>query len=261
MSTCPRPTAARRSAALFAALLAALAGCSLFPPTGTITGTVVLSAPPGTPIAGVRVTVAGTTFWADTAADGTFSVPAPVSAPGGSVTVSFDKAGYAFADAVVTIAARGDTVSPGEKLVGYPQITSGQYRFILTWAAAPADLDAYLSMPLAPGSDVVWSGNTPAGDGSAAFEAGGTAGFGPEAIAVSSTNPGTYAFSVRNVSGSPDLGASAALVRVYTNTGLLHTVSISGATGSASDPWWKVFTFDKATATFTILNQMSPAGP
>jgi hypothetical protein len=258
---CPRPTAARRSAALLAALLAALAGCSLFPPTGTVTGRVVLAASPATPMADVRVTVADTTYWTDTASDGSFSIRAPVTAPGGSTTLSFIKAGYAFADAEVIIAAKGDTVSPGERLAGYPQITSGQYRFILTWGADPADLDAHLFMPLDPGSDEVWSGNSPAGDGSAAFELGGTTGYGPEAIAVTSTNPGTYTLSVNNVSGSPDLGASGAAVRVYTNTGLLHTVDISSASGSAADPWWKVLTFDETTAVFTILNQMSLTGP
>ncbi len=226
-----------------------------------MTGKVVLAVSPATPMAGVRVTVAGTRYWTDTAADGTFSIRAPLSAPGDSTTLSFFKAGYTFADATVIVAAKGDTVSPGEKLAGYPQITSGQYRFILTWEADPADLDAHLFMPLDPGSDEVWSGNTVAGDGSAAFELGGTTGYGPEAIVIMSTNPGTYTLSVNNVSGSPDLGASGAVVRVSTNTGLLHTVDIAGATGSAADPWWKVLTFDEAAATVTILNQMSLTGP
>jgi hypothetical protein len=247
------------SVAVLAALLSALAGCSLFAPTGTVTGTVVQALSPATPIAGVRITVPGTTFWTDSAADGTFSVDAPV----GTVTVRLEKGGWFFADFDVTVPSRAATVSPSELVVGYPQITSGEYRFILTWSTAPADLDAYLVLPLTavPWSDTVWSGNSPADDGSAAFELGSSTGSGPESIRVLSTNPGTCAFSVRNVSGTPDLGASAALVRVYDNTGLLHTVSIAAASGSAAEPWWKVFTFDEATSTFTILNQMSATGP
>lgn len=256
-----RPRAARCpwSAAVLAAAVSALAGCSLFVPTGTVTGTVVQALSPATPMAGVRVTVPGTTSWTDSAADGTFSIHAPV----GDAAVKLEKDGWFFADFAVSIPAKGATVSPGEKLVGYPQITSGQYRFILTWDALPADLDAYLSVPLtaAPWSDLVWSGNSPAADGSAAFEIGAAAGYGPEAVRVLSTNPGTYAFSVNNVSGTPDLGACGAVVRVYDNTGLLHTVRIADAAGSSSDPWWKVFTYDRATATFTILNQLSATGP
>lgn len=257
MSAHPRAARCPWSAAVLAALVSALAGCSLFGPTGTVTGTVVQALSPSTPIAGVRVTVPGTTFWTDSAADGTFAIEAPVGSP----TLCFEKEGWVFADSCVTVAAKGESVSPEEKLVGYPQLTPGEFRFILTWQTGPADFDAHLAMPLDPGSDEVWSGNVVAGDGSASFELGCSAGCGPESIRVLSTNPGTYAFSVRNVSGTPDLGASAALVRVYDRTGLLHSVSISSASGSASEPWWKVFTFDEATGIFTILNQMSATGP
>lgn len=259
MSVCPRAARWRWSAVVLAVVVSALAGCSLFVPTGTVTGTVVQALPPATPISGVRVTVPGTTSWTDSGSNGKFSIGAPV----GAATLCFEKAGWFFADCAVTVPAKGATVSPGEKLVGYPQVFPGGYRFILTWDQAPADLDAYLSLPLAspPGTDVVWSGNSPAADGSAAFEVGSTTGYGPEAIRVLSTNPGAYAFSVHNASGTPDLGTSGAVVRVYDNTGLLHTVRAADAAGSSSDPWWKVFTFDRATGTFTILGQMSAIGP
>jgi hypothetical protein len=255
----PRAARWQWSAVVLAALVSALAGCSLFVPTGTVTGTVVQALSPATPIPGVRVTVPGTTSWTDTASNGTFSIDAPV----GAATLRFEKDGWSFADCAVTLPAKGATVSPGETLVGYPQIFSGEYRFILTWDQAPADLDAYLSLPLAsaPWTDVVWSGNSPAADGSVAFELGRATGYGPEAIRVLSTNPGTYAFSVHNASGTPDLGTSGAVVRVYDNTGLLHTVRIADATGSSSEPWWKVFTFDRTTGTFTILDLMSATGP
>ena len=238
------------------AALTVLAGCSVFP-TGTVTGTVVQAASPGNPIAGVRVTVDDSTYCCDSLADGTFSVRAPE----GPATLRFEKVGYSFAETTVQV-TNGLSVTPPEAIVGYAPICSGEYRFVLTWGGSPADLDAHLLMPLDPvGTDDVWSGNTVGDGGSADMDRADDTGYGPEAIRITSTNPGTYAFSVYNASGTPDLGVSSAIVRVYTNTGLLHTVDISGATGSASDPWWKVFTFDEATSTFTILNQMSAVGP
>lgn len=239
-----------------AALLAALGGCSLFLPTGTVTGTVVDSTSAGSPLEGVRVTVLRTVYSTTTDNLGKFEIKAPV----GTATLRFEKSGYSFVDIVVQV-TRDVTVVALEDIVAYPPLTAGQYRFVLTWGASPSDLDSHLFMPLSGGgTDEVYYGDQDAFDSSANLDWDDTTSYGPETISITSVNPGTYTYSIYNYSGSPALGTSEAVVKVYDSTGLIKTLSITEASGSDSEPWWKVFTFDGTSKIFTWLNQMSSAG-
>ena len=206
------------------AALAVLAGCSVFP-TGTVTGTVVQAASPGNPLAGVRVTVDDSTYCCDSLADGSFSVRAPE----GPATLRFEKVGYSFAETTVQV-TNGLSVTPPEAIVGYAPICSGEYRFVLTWGGSPADLDAHLLMPLDPvGTDDVWSGNTVGDGGSADMERADDTGYGPEAIRITSTNPGTYPSPSTTCPGSPDLASPRAYrARVHEHRPPAHGGHLGG---------------------------------
>jgi hypothetical protein len=236
-----------------ATLFLALGGCTLFMPSGTITGTVVDSTSSGSALEGVRVGVAGTPYYATTDILGNFELRAPV----GSVTLRFVKADYFFADITVEV-TEGMTVVALEEIVAYRPLTSGQYRFVLTWGAEPSDLDSHLFLPLSGGgTDEVYYGDQIAADSSANLDWDDTTSYGPETISITSVNPGTYTYSIYNFSGSPDMGTSGAVVKVYDRTGLIRTVDIASATGSDSERWWKICTFN---GTFTWLNQMASIG-
>ncbi len=251
----------RRSVSLLvlcslAALLLALGGCSLFLPAGTVTGTVVDSTSSGNPLEGVKVTVLQTLYSATTDSSGKFEIKAPE----GSATLHFEKSGYSFVDIVVEV-TRDVTVVALEDIVAYPPLTTGQYRFVLTWGASPYDLDSHLFMPVSGGgTDEIFFGDQIASDGSANLDWDDTTSYGPETISITTVNPGTYAYSIYNYSGSPALGTSEAVVKVYDSTGLIKTLSISDASGSGSELWWKVFTFNGTSKTFTWLNQMAGLG-
>lgn len=238
-----------------AALLLALGGCSLFLPTGTVTGTVVDSTS-GSGIEGVRVTVLRSLYSTTTDSSGDFEI----SAPEGTATLHFEKSGYAFADIIVEV-TRDITIVASETIVAYPPLTAGQYRAVLTWGETPYDIDSHLFMPLSGGgTDEVYYGHQLAIDSSANLDWDDTYSYGPETVSITSVNPGTYTYSIYNYSGSPALGTSGAVVKVYDSTGLVQTIEISGASGSDSELWWKVFTFNGTSKTFTWLNQMASAG-
>jgi hypothetical protein len=235
-----------------AALLAALGGCSLFLPTGTVTGTVIDSTS-SSPLEGVRVTVLHSLYSTTTDSLGWFEIKAPE----GSATLHFEKDGYSFVDIVVEV-TRNVTVVALEDIVAYPPLTTGQYRFVLSWGASPIDIDSYLFMP--GGTDWVYFGNQVALDSSANLDWDDTSSYGPETISITAVNPGTYTYSINNYSGEAALGTSEAIVKVYDSTGLIKTLNISDASGSDSEPWWKVFTFDGTSKTFSWLNQMASTG-
>ncbi len=239
-----------------AAILLALGGCSLFLPTGTVTGTVVDSTASGAALEGVRVTVPWTLYSATTDSLGYFEITAPM----GTTTLHFEKDGYSFADIIVEV-TRDATVAASEAIVAYRPLTTGQYRFVLTWGETPYDIDSHLFMPLSGGgTDEIYYGDQDALDGSANLDWDDTYSYGPETVSITSVNPGTYTYSIHNYSGSPALGTSAAVVKVYDSTGLIKTLAISDASGGDSELWWKVFTFNGTTKAFSWINQMASAG-
>ncbi len=240
-----------------AALLLGLGGCSLFQATGTVTGTIYDSTAGGAVLSGVRVLVVGTSRSATTDAYGEFSV----TAPEGSATLRFTKTGYSFVDVVVDV-TRNQTVALGESVVAYHALTTGQYRFVLTWGVEPYDIDSHLLLP--GGTEDVYFGHQLADDSSANLDWDDRVSYGPETITIDTVHSGTYSYSVYNWSGSPAMGPSSnAVVQVYDSTGPVTTQKIVDApgAGSSSSLWWKVFTFNGTTKQFTWVNQMSDTGP
>jgi len=251
-------------AAMALAAAFALAACGSLvrdkvQPTGTVTGIVNDSSGTGLVLAGVRVTIVGGSQVATTDSLGSFSIIAPV----GSVTLHFALAGYMFVDQSVTV-LEGETVSANDSVVAYPTLAAGQYRMVLTWGALPYDLDSHLWLPI---SEDVYFGHQVASDGSANLDWDDTSSYGPETVTISTVKPGTYSYSIHNYSGSPAMGPSSqAVVGVYDSTGLIKTVRLADAPGSAgsADLWWDVLTISGSGGSGSLItynNQLVGSQP
>jgi hypothetical protein len=235
-------------------LLVGLGGCVLFVPTGTVSGTVYDSTAGGVGLAGVRVVVLHTVYSATTDSTGQFTVEAPVGSP----ALRFEKDGYSFTDTDVEV-ARGTDSATLVSIVGYHPLSSGQYRFVLTWAEYPRDLDSHLVLP--GGTEEVYYGHKVAGDGSANLDWDDLVSYGPETVTIETVNPGTYTYYVHNYSAEYDMGpVSDAVVEVYNSTGLIKVQKISGARDSSTSTgrYWRVFTFNDGS--FTWINEMADSG-
>ncbi len=122
----------------------------------------------------------------------------------------------------------------------------------LTWNQYPYDLDGHLWLPAAHPFHVHWNNK-----GSlSAFpytlqDVDDTSSYGPENISIKTFYPGTYLYAVYNWSGNSygTLGASGATVRVYRNGALVRTFTVASASGTPTDPWWRVFTYSGSTIT------------
>ncbi len=236
-------------AATLVATLCGLGGCFLFEATGTVSGTVYDSTAGGAGLAGVSITVLGTTWSTTTDTWGQFELRSPQ----GLVTLRFQKSGYTFSDVDVEV-VRGDDSATNVDIVAYRPLGAGEYRFVLTWGAQPEDLDSHLVLP---GGEEVYFGNEIASDDSAYLDWDDIDGYGPETITIDTVMAGTYTYYIENFSEDPDMGpASDAVVRVYDSTGLIDTLSINDAPGasSSSDLYWEVFTFDGSS--FTWVNEL-----
>ena len=221
----------------------------LFQSKGIVTGYV--HAANNTVVAGVLVTVDGSSETATTNSSGFFTIEIPE----GSQTLHFTKTGYTFYDIVVLVVADG-TVPLSEDVVGYTPLESGDIRIVLTWGATPLDLDSHLRLP-AGADEIYWSHKTATG-GSASLDWDDTTSYGPETITITTTNAGTYNYWVYNYSGTGSIKTSEAVVKVYNSNGLWYTFTASTASGDSSLRYWRVFTLNGTT--ISTLNTFNASG-
>ena len=209
---------------------------SMFAKKGTVTGVVYSSAAGHPRMEGVKVTASGSSASATTDSNGEFTIELPA----GQRTLHFAKSGYQFSDVTVEVVADEETVV-SEDIVGYPELTSGQYRIVLTWGADPRDLDSHLILP--SGEDVYYYHKV-ASDGSANLDWDDTDSYGPETITIDTMKTGTYYYSVYHFAGDETVGRSGAVVKVYKSSGLWKTYEVSRAPNASSSTgrWWQVFT-------------------
>ncbi len=229
---------------------------NLFLKTGTVTGIVYDSTNSGVGLSGVTVTVVGTSTSTVSGSGGYFTLN---NVEEGTVVLRFTRTGYTFQDVTVTVVA-DTTVTVEEEIVAYTVLSSGRYRFVLTWGQNPSDLDSHLYVPLSGGAtyDEVYYGDKVASDSSANLDWDDTTSYGPETITITTRNTGTYYYSVYKYSGSGDIKTSGAVVKVYGSSGLIATYNASSAGGSSSDRWWRVCTLNGST--LTGLNTFSSTG-
>jgi hypothetical protein len=89
-----------------------------------------------------------------------------------------------------------------------------------------------------------------------------TLGFGPETVTIGRFFPGTYRYFVHNFKeeqgNTGELVDSKAVVQIYSDRGLLRTVSVP--TEGAGD-YWEVCAIDGATGGITLINRIVAAKP
>ncbi|HOV94759.1 MAG TPA: carboxypeptidase regulatory-like domain-containing protein [Spirochaetales bacterium] len=223
---------------------------SMFAKKGTVTGVVYSSAAGHPRMEGVKVTASGSSASATTNSNGEFTIELPA----GQRTLHFKKSGYQFTDVTVTVVA-DDTTAVGEDIVGYPELTSGQYRIVLTWGENPRDLDSHLLLP--DGIEDVYYSHKVASDSSANLDWDDTTSYGPETVTIVTQKSGDYYYSVYHFAGSGYIGTSSAVVKVYNSSGLQKTYTVSSAPGASTSTkrWWQVFKLNGST--ITPINQLA----
>jgi PKD repeat protein len=252
--------------------------------TSTLTG-MVSNAINGNPIPDALVSIGGLSDLTD--ANGNYSIaniPAGVLNANFTATPTSGNANLTvqFTDLsaenthMVTASATGYTtytnnsvvISPGGSLELQislsPTLASGQYRFVLTWGELPYDLDSHLKTPEIGGiSYHVWYGDygsvsSPPYD---TLDIDDTESFGPETITIYDLQPGEYKYFIKNYSETPDITTSNAVVQIYNQSGLLHTLQVPT---SGTGLFWNVCTLNGSNGSINIINQVTevePGGP
>jgi hypothetical protein len=216
---------------------------------GAIRGT-VLDVRNGQPIAGATVRLElgqgpatqGLVASATSDARGRYSF-AGLSA--GTYTVLADAQGYFIGSrTAITVTS----ASAREQDIGLSPVGSGlEVRIVLNWGSSPADLDAHLTGPNAPGAagrfHVSWANRLRADTAPyAGLDRDDRDGNGPETITVTRLNGGgVYRYSVRDFTNgsaaqTQELGRSGATVQVFA-AGRTHTFHVPVKPGNL----WTVF--------------------
>ncbi|MFP4383901.1 MAG: carboxypeptidase-like regulatory domain-containing protein [Spirochaetia bacterium] len=196
-----------------------ISGCTVFTPTGMVGGKVIETTT-GEGLAGVSVSVRGNGRYSTvTSGDGGFLFEVPA----GDQELLFALSGYTIEPIPVTV-SEGETVYiPEGRIAANPEIEPGKIRFVLTWGEVPYDLDSHLITPR--NSHISFANDAPEGAG-AYLDVDDTESFGPETITIEDQSEGIYRYFIHNYTGTPDLTVSQAVVRIYTDAGLIKTYSV-----------------------------------
>jgi PKD repeat protein len=247
----------------------------------TLTGKVT-DAVNGQPIPNALVSVAGLSDYTDANGDYTITnIPAGVLNANFTATPTSGDAPLAvqFTDLssegthTVTASASGYTTYTNSQVVIpengtlelhialSPTLAAGQYRFVLTWGELPTDLDSHLKTPVIEGNayhisyQYYGSATTPP---YAILDIDDVTSFGPETVTIYELKPGIYHYYIHNFSESPEITTSNAVVQIFNDSGLLHTLQVP-TTGTGL--YWDVFTLDGSTGNISIINQITAAEP
>ena len=161
------------------------------------------------------------------------------------------------------------TLAPGQTISGdvvvSPTLAEGQTRIVLTWGAAPGDLDSHLFGPASAGNfHLFFSRRTITRPGEstapiATLDVDQTRGFGPETVTLLEQTAGTYVFAVHDYTNrasgsSAAMSTSGARVRVFRGSAVVAEFAVPNQPGT----YWTVFTMNGAT--ITPVNTMSFVG-
>lgn len=129
-------------------------------------------------------------------------------------------------------------------------LVTGQFRVVLTWGENPSDLDSHLTGPSSTTGNRwhVYYSDQQAGD-MCALDVDDVSSFGPETVTCPPTvndtgtvlRPGVYRYSVHHYSGSADIGASGANVRLELGNGQSYTFTPPAASYVGNGDVWTVF--------------------
>jgi len=141
-----------------------------------------------------------------------------------------------------------------------PQLSSGEFRIILTWGAIPSDLDTHLTGPTTNGGSrfhLYFFDKAPF-DSNALLDLDDVSSSGPESTTMSGLSFGIYRYSVHDYSNrfstdSIEMSNAGAKVRVITSSGEQEF----NITPNVAATVWTVFEINGATGTVTPVNQFN----
>lgn len=209
----------------------------------------------GNPVQGATVTAR---IGANASPTDPASGTATTSAAGRARLDALDEGVYTLfvaAQGMITAVLSSVTVVPDQqgqrRAVLSPVLPAGQTRIVLTWGAAPADLDSHLTGPDGFGGRFhVYYGDPIAYDAVdsavvAELDLDDQDGFGPETVTIHEQIAGSYCFSVNLFAGTGSLGTSGAQVRVFRGSQQVATFAAPNTTNRV----WTVFRMSGATIT------------
>lgn len=130
----------------------------------------------------------------------------------GNYTMIILKEGFIQEEREIVIEKEGATVEDESPIS--PELGEGEIRIVLTWGAAPHDLDAYLTD--LDGRDRIYFGNKKMEEGGelkAELDVDETDGYGPETITIYKS--GNYQYYVHDFRHEGLMGGSEATVKIY----------------------------------------------
>lgn len=170
------------------------------------------------------------------------------------------RSGYVTATFSITVV--GGQANTNQNFSISPELAEDAVRVVLTWGAAPQDLDSYLTGPRVDDASerfrIAFFSRTYSHDGItyAQLDFDVMSGYGPETISIYEQTPGVYRYSVhdytnRDATYSMALANSGAQVRVYRGATLIREFNVPSGDGTL----WTVFELDGAS--LTPVNVMS----
>jgi PKD repeat protein len=177
----------------------------------------------------------------------------------GTHTVTASATGYTNYSNSGVVITEGGTLEL--QIAMSPTLATGQYRFVLTWGEQPLDLDSHLKTPVIEGSayhiyyDSQGSSTTPP---YVILDIDDVTSYGPETTTIYNLYPGEYHYFIYNYSGSPEITTSNAVVQIFNESGLLHTLQVP-TTGTGR--YWDVCTLNGTTGVISIINNVIETEP
>lgn len=223
-------------------------------PFGQVHGVVSDATDPSVKLAGVKVTAQNQSAMTDARGNYTLQLMP------GSYTLTFEKDGYIRTTAEVRITQGGDTQRDCSMS---RELSSNEFRVVLTWGSTPSDLDSHLWGASALGRvyHVYFHDKTPsAANNEAQLDVDDTSSFGPETTTFTVTNNNTYVFYVkdytnRDTARATGLQNSSAKVEVYSGNEQIAVYTVPNARGR----YWEVFRIENGT--LRTINQIVDSEP
>lgn len=180
--------------------------------------------------------------------------------PLGNYTVYAVKEGYISVIINIIVTVSGANEQNGSIS---PEVTTGDYRVVLTWGESPSDLDSHLQRRDPNGNDgyhVYFSDKNGYvnNDRLANLDVDDTTSYGPETVTLSTKEGDTYYYYIHDFSGgsSYHISNSGAIVRLYQGSLLLGTYF--APTDQGSGRYWNVFALKDGRL---ILNNTITSSP
>lgn len=224
-------------------------------PVDSILNGTVVDAATNEPMSGVNIHIEdgdGQTHTVTSAQDGSYSVTLAY----GDVTVEAEAEGYIPYSRVIGV-NEGATETHDIQLSR--ELTSTQYRAVLTWGENPRDLDSHLI-----GSDLSGSYHVFYGDKTvynyeldkyiAELDVDDVDSYGPETTTFDVNSAGDYSFFVHNYSETESLATSDAHVTLYQGNSKIADIDVPAG---SDELYWNVFRIQNGE--LKILNTLSAA--